>query len=184
MLGALRTRRLVLRPWQDSDREPFAAMNADAEVMRHFPGRLTRVESDALIDRLCEKAASDGYAFHAVALHDGTFIGLAGLAKPGFKAPFTPCTEVGWRLARAHWGKGYATEAASAAIDWGFGELGLGEIVSFTALANDRSERVMQRLGMVRDPGEDFDHPSLPGGHPLQRHMLYRLTRAAWKVPQ
>ena len=174
MSDELRTARLLLRRWRDDDREPFAALNADPEVMRHFPAVLSRAESDALVDRL--EAAFDelGYGRWAVEA-DGRLLGFAGLAWAPFDADFTPALEVGWRLARSAWGRGYATEAATAALARGFEEV--DSIVSFTAIANTRSERVMQRIGMLRQ-GE-FDHPALPQGHPLRRHVLYRADRDA-----
>lgn len=172
------TDRLLLRGWRDEDRPPFAAMNADREVMQHFPAPLSRDESDALADRAAEHVEAEGWGLWAVEVRGtGEFIGFVGLAVPRFEAPFTPATEVGWRLARSAWGHGYASEAARAALDVGFQELGLDELVSFTAVGNTRSRAVMQRLGMTRDPAEDFDHPSLPPGHPLQRHVLYRVRR-------
>lgn len=175
------TRRLVLREWRDADREPFAALNADPEVARFLPAPLTRAESDALVDRIEAHFARNGFGFWAVEIKGGEpFIGLLGLAAAGFDAPFTPAVEVGWRLARQAWGRGYATEGASAALDFGFGPLGLDEIVSFTVPGNVRSRAVMERLGMTHDPADDFDHPSLPEGHPLRRHMLYRVSASDW----
>ena len=177
-LPELRTDRLVLRAWDDGDLAPFADMNADPEVMRHFPAPLTREQSDEMVGRLWARAAQGRPSLWAVEVPGvDRFIGFVGLLEPSFEASFTPCVEVGWRLARAHWGKGYATEGARAALAWGFGEAGLDEIVSFTVPANTASRRVMEKLGMHRDPDEDFDHPNLPVGHPLRRHVLYRLRR-------
>lgn len=170
----LRTPRLVLRQWREEDREPFAALNADPEVMRWFPATLTREQSDALVDQQRTLLAERGWGLWAVEA-DGAFIGFVGLAEPRFDAHFTPAVEIGWRLARVGWGHGYATEAARVAVSFGFDELRLGEIVSFTTVRNHRSRRVMERLGMSRDPADDFDHPLLPEGHPLRRHVLYRL---------
>ena len=175
-MTALRTERLLLRRWRDEDREPFAAMGADPEVMRYFPATITREESDALIDAV--EAAFDERGWGLWALEaDGGFIGFTGLWIPGFEEHFTPAVEVGWRLARHAWGHGYATEAARAAVAFGFGELELEEIVSFTAAANAPSRAVMERLGMTHDPADDFDHRALPEGDPLRRHVLYRLRR-------
>jgi ribosomal-protein-alanine N-acetyltransferase len=172
----LATPRLRLRPWRESDLEPFAALNADPRVMEHFPSPLARGESDAVAGRIMEAMQSQGWGLWALEVVGGEpFIGFTGLAVPGFEAHFTPCTEVGWRLARSAWGHGYATEAARAALAFGFGELGLAEIVSFTTAANTRSAAVMERLGMERD-GE-FDHPRLPEGSPVRRHVLYRIAR-------
>jgi len=173
----LKTERLVLRPWRDEDLAPFAAMNADPEVMRHFPATLSRAESDAMVGRVREHFALRGYGNWAVEVPGVTsFAGFIGLNVPRFEAHFTPCVEIGWRLATACWGKGYATEGARAALVFGLETLKLPEIVSFTAIDNLPSRRVMERLGMRRDPAEDFDHPSLPEGHRLRRHVLYRLA--------
>jgi RimJ/RimL family protein N-acetyltransferase len=179
--GRLRTHRLLLRQWRDADLEPFARLNADPEVMAHFPAPLSRPESDAQAARIRASFDDSDFGLWAVEVPGVTpFAGVAGLAVPRFEAAFTPCVEIGWRLARPHWGRGYAIEAAAAAVAYGFEEVGLDEIVSFTVPANDRSRRVMERLGMRRDPAEDFDHPRLPPGHPLARHVLYRLDRGAW----
>ena len=177
----IQTPRLLLRPWRDDDHAPFAALNADPVVMEFFPSTLDRTESDAAVGRIREHFAARGFGLWAVEV-PGTadFIGFVGLAVPRFEAHFTPCVEIGWRLAREHWGRGYATEAARAAIRFGFEELALGEIVSFTVPANVRSRAVMERIGMTRSPADDFDHPALPEGHPLRRHVLYRLSRAAF----
>jgi RimJ/RimL family protein N-acetyltransferase len=173
----LATERLRLRRWQARDRAPFAAMNADAEVMRHFPAPLSRTESDAFVDRIEDGFEANGWGLWAVEPRDGTdLIGFTGLARVDFDAPFAPAVEIGWRLARPAWGGGYATEAARAVAELAFGELGLDELVSFTAVANARSRAVMQRLGMTHDPAEDFDHPRVPEGHAARRHVLYRLA--------
>jgi RimJ/RimL family protein N-acetyltransferase len=172
----LSTDRLILRRWRPADREPFAALNADPEVMRHFPETLTREASDAFADRIERLLAQQGWGLWAVEVTEtGTFIGFTGLNRPSFEAHFTPAVEIGWRLSRSAWGHGYATEAARAVTAFAFGTLELDELVSFTAAANDRSRRVMERLHMTRDPRDDFDHPALPPGHPLERHVLYRL---------
>jgi RimJ/RimL family protein N-acetyltransferase len=174
----LRTPRLLLRQWRETDFEPFAALNADPEVMRHFPAPLTRAQSDAFASRARAHIAVLGWGLWAVELDAAPFIGFVGLSEARFEAHFTPAVEVGWRLAREHWGKGYATEAGRAALAFGFDELGLPEIVSFTTVANDRSRRVMERLGLTRDPADDFHHPR---GGP---HVLYRLSRATWNETQ
>jgi RimJ/RimL family protein N-acetyltransferase len=169
------TPRLVLRDWRESDRAPFAALNADPRVMEHFPGTLTREQSDALVQRITATIARHGFGFWAVEVRaTEEFVGFVGLSVPPFEAAFTPCVEIGWRIAFAHWGKGIATEGARAALDAAFGQLGLAEVVSFTT-TNVRSQRVMERLGMRHDARDDFDHPALPAGHPLQRHVLYRM---------
>ena len=174
----LRTSRLILREWRAEDAAPFAAMNADPAVMEHFPALLSAVESAASVERAQAHIARHGFGFWAVeAPGVAAFIGFAGIAHTPFEAAFTPAIEAGWRLARAHWGQGYATEGARAAIADGFGRLGLREIVSFTVPGNWRSRQVMARLGMIHDAADDFDHPRLPATSPLRRHVLYRLRR-------
>lgn len=172
---ALCTPRLVLRLWRDEDLAPFAALNADAAVMEHLPGVLSREESDAMVARLRHGFDERGFGLWAVEAPGEGLIGFAGLSVPRFVAPFMPAVEVGWRLARAAWGKGYATEAARAALNDGFQRVGLREIVSFTVPANTRSRRVMERLGMTHAEADDFDHPVFPEGHRLRRHVLYRV---------
>ncbi len=145
--------------------------------MEHFPGLVEPAASHALVGRIDAHFREHGFGLWAVEVTGGApFIGFAGLCYPSFEAAFTPCVEVGWRLCRDAWGHGYATEAATAALACGFGTLGLREILSFTVLANRRSWRIMEKLGMRRDPAGDFDHPRLPPGHPLERHVLYRVT--------
>lgn len=174
----IRTERLLLRRWRPEDREPFAALNADPRVMEHFPATLSREESDAAVDRIDASFDANGFGFWAVEIPGATpFAGFVGLSIPRFEAPFTPCVEVGWRLAAEHWGRGYATEGALAAVAFGFERIGLPEIVSFTVPANLPSRRVMEKIGMRRDEKGDFDHPLLPEGHPLRRHVLYRIAR-------
>jgi ribosomal-protein-alanine N-acetyltransferase len=175
----LRTARLLLRRWRDSDRAPFAALNADPEVMRHFPKMLTADESDAFVDRVEAAFGLHGYGLWAVE-RDGGFIGFVGLNWTPFNAHFTPALEIGWRLARSAWGQGYATEAALAARDFAFAEAGVAELVSFTTAANTRSQAVMERIGLVRAPDGDFDHPHLPAGHPMLRLVLYRMPANRW----
>ena len=172
----LETERLILRRWRPEDLEPFAAINADPRVVEHFPGALSREESDALAARIEAHFAAHGFAQWAVEVRGLVpFAGFIGLSVPQFEAHFTPCVEIGWRLAATCWGSGYATEGASAALAFGFEALGLAEIVSFTVPANVRSRRVMEKLGMRHDPAGDFEHPLLPPGHRLRRHVLYRL---------
>jgi len=174
----LQTARLLLRPWRDSDLEPFAALNSDPVVMEHMPTMLDRSASDALVARIRTHFDQHGFGLWAIEVPGiADFVGYVGLLVPRFTAAFTPCVEVGWRLAREHWGRGYATEGARAAVSFGFLSAGLDEIVSFTVPANTRSIAVMERLGMTHDPSDDFDHPSLPAGHRLSRHVLYRLSR-------
>lgn len=174
---SLRTERLILRQWRDEDLPAFAAMGADPEVMRYFPALLSRRESDEYAAKCRALIDARGWGFWAVARQDsGEFIGFVGLHTPGVPLPFSPCVEVGWRLARRHWGQGFATEAARAALRYGFETLQLPEIVAFTALLNVRSQALMQRLGMARDP-IGFDHPNVEEGHALRPHCLYRIAR-------
>jgi len=174
----LQTERLRLRRWRDSDRAPFAALNADPVVMEHMPSLLDRARCDDWVDRIEEHFDSRGFGLWAVEVpRVADFVGFVGIQVPSFEADFTPCVEIGWRLARAHWGRGYATEGARAALAFGFEEVGLDEIVAFTVPANQRSQRVMEKLGMRRSPAEDFDHPRMPEGHRLRRHILYRIAR-------
>jgi RimJ/RimL family protein N-acetyltransferase len=173
------TERLLLRSWLPADREPFAQMNADPRVMEFFPALLSREESDRGVARVEAHFEKHGFGLCAVELRqDHAFIGFIGLQVPSFEASFTPCVEIGWRLAAAHWGTGLATEGARAMVRYAFETVGLEELVSFTVPVNIRSRRVMEKLGMMRDPTEDFDHPNLPEGHPLRRHVLYRLRRS------
>ena len=174
----LRTHRLYLRRWRTTDREPFAALNADLQVMEHFPAPLSREESDALAAQIESHFQQHGFGLWAVEIVNiAPFAGFIGLAVPCFEAHFTPCVEIGWRLAAEYWGRGYATEGARTVLAFGFEQLRLAEIVSFTVPGNLRSRRVMEQLGMTRNPADDFDHPALPAGHPLRRHVLYRLAR-------
>jgi ribosomal-protein-alanine N-acetyltransferase len=177
----LSTDRLLLRRWRPEDREPFAALNADPVVMEHFPATLTQGESDALADRIERDMDDRGWGLWAVEVPGrAAFIGFVGLNPTNFDAHFTPALEVGWRLDRPYWGFGYASEGAAAALDLAFGRLELEEIVSMTTPANQRSQRVMQRLGMVRRPEDDFDHPRVAAGSPIRPHVLYRLARRDW----
>ena len=168
--------RLRLRRWRPEDRAPFAALNADPEVMEHFPARLTRAESDALADRIDAGFAEHGFGLWAVEVRaTGQFIGFTGLSVPSFDAHFTPAVEVGWRLARPAWGHGYASEAARRALAEGFTTYGLAEVVSFTSVTNVRSQAVMRRIGMTHDPADDFGHPRLAPDDRLYRHVLWRI---------
>jgi RimJ/RimL family protein N-acetyltransferase len=179
----LSTARLWLRQWRESDLGPFAALNADPRVMEFMPGRLTRAESDALAGRSEAEIASRGFGFWATELREsGEFIGFVGLHAASFEAHFTPCIEIGWRLGHRSWGRGFATEAARECLRFAFDNLGLEEVVSFTVPLNRRSRAVMERLGMRRAAGDDFEHPRLPVGHPLRPHVLYRLQRSDWQA--
>jgi ribosomal-protein-alanine N-acetyltransferase len=173
------TDRLLMREWRDEDLEPFATLNADPVVMEHFPSTLTREQSDALVARIRRGFAEDGYGLWALEVRKtGEFIGFTGLLPQTFPAPFNPSVEIGWRLQRSAWGHGYASEAAHVALGVGFDEFGLDEIVSMTAVANLRSQRVMERIGMTRDPADDFLHPNITAGHRVQPHVLYRIARS------
>ncbi|WP_109513962.1 GNAT family N-acetyltransferase [Pseudomonas ovata] len=173
--------RLSMRQWHDDDLPAFAALCADPQVMRYFPEPLSRLQAAAMIGRLRGHFAELGFGLWALERKDtGAFIGFTGLTVVGFEAPFAPAVEIGWRLAREHWGLGFASEAAWTALGCGFDRLGLDEIVSFTAHSNLPSQKVMQAIGMQPDPLGDFDHPALPDGHPLKPHVLYRINREQW----
>jgi len=172
----LETERLILRNWRAADRQPFAQMNADPLVMEFMPATLSTSESEVLVDKIEKHIQTHGFGLFAAELREScSFIGFIGLSIPSFQARFTPCVEVGWRLSAIRWGKGLATEGAREVIRYAFGVLRLDDVVSFTVPANVRSRRVMEKLGMAHDPADDFDHPKLPEGHPLRRHVLYRL---------
>jgi RimJ/RimL family protein N-acetyltransferase len=182
-IPTLETDRLRLRGWRDADRRPFAALNADPEVTRFLSRSLTRAQSDAFVDRILEGWQERGYGLWAVERRaDQRFLGFTGLSWQTFEAPFNPSIEIGWRLARDAWGHGYATEAARAALRFAFETLRLTEVVSFTTAANIASRRVMEKVGMVRDPGGDFQYPGVPEGHPIRPHVLYRISREAWSA--
>lgn len=177
----LESARLLLRQWRDEDLPAFAAMCADPQVMRYFPAPLSRLESAALIGRIRGHFAEHGFGTWALDRKDtGAFIGFTGLGVVGFEAPFTPAVEIGWRLAREHWGLGYASEAAWTALRCGFDRLALKEIVAFTTTSNLPSQKVMQAIGMQHDAHDDFDHPKLGSEHPLRHHVLYRINREQW----
>lgn len=174
----LRTSRLLLRQWRPQDIDAFAALNADPAVMEHFPAPLSRAESAALLARLTAHIEAQGWGLWAVEVPGvADCIGYCGLKQVPFAAAFTPAVEIAWRLARPYWGQGYAWEAARAALDFGFQQLGLPEIVAYTIPRNVRSERLMQRLHMQRVAPALFEHPLLPVGHPMRLHVLYRISR-------
>lgn len=176
----LESERLILRDWRDSDRNPFARMNADPRVMEFYPSVLSRAESDAMIDRLQENIGECGFGYWALELREsGTFIGYTGIGWVRYRMHFTPAVEAGWRVAPQFWGRGLATEAAREAVRYGFEHAGLEEIVAMAGVGNVRSRRVMEKIGMTHDPADDFDHPIFTEPHPLQRHVLYRLRRGA-----
>ena len=177
----LRTERLILRPWRDSDRAPFAAINADPRVMEHFPKTSTREESDAGVDRIVARMEQQGFGLWAVEVPGvAVFIGFIGL-NPADAVLGRPVLEIGWRLAAEHWGHGYATEGARASLAHAFDVLGNDEVVSFAAAANQRSRHVMEKLGLVHRPEDDFDHPGVPATWSGRRHVLYRITRERWR---
>ena len=177
----LHTERLILRPWTARDREPFAKLCADPKVMNFFPATLTREESDEVAERLSRHFVDYGYGPWIVEEKGGEpFVGFVGLFNTTFESHFTPCVEIAWRLMPAYWGRGYAAEGARASLRFAFEELALPEVVSFTVVANTNSRRVMERIGMRHDAPGDFEHPRLPEGSPLRRHVLYRLSREAW----
>jgi RimJ/RimL family protein N-acetyltransferase len=171
------TERLLIRPWRDADRAPYHALCRDVEVMRYLGPLQSRADCDAAIDRMIASQAAHGFCFWAVERReDKRFIGFCGL-KPG-RGPIDGEIEIGWRLGSAHWGQGYAREAASACLDWGWAQLAVASIVAITAAANRRSWGLMKRLGMTRVAGGDFDHPDVPEDSPLRRHILYRIARS------
>jgi RimJ/RimL family protein N-acetyltransferase len=175
----LQTERLLLRGWRASDLDPFAALNADPRVMEYFLRTMTFDESASWIEKIQAGFARHGFGWWAVEIPGvAPFAGLMGLSVPGFQAHFTPCVEVGWRLAAEYWGRGYATEGARAVLRFGFEQAGIPEIVSFTTVENRRSRRVMEKLGMTRTEADDFDYPTIAEGHPLRRHVLYRIRSA------
>ncbi len=183
-VSQLRTERLLLRRWRPVDLEPFAALNADPAVMEYLPAALSRGESKALIERIEAGFEANGYGLWAVEVPgEAPCVGFVGLSPVDFDVFFAPAVEVGWRLARSSWGRGFATEGARAALAFGFERCGFSEVVSFTAECNRRSRAVMERLAMRRDPGEDFDHPLLAESDPLRQHVLYRLDRRRWTQP-
>jgi RimJ/RimL family protein N-acetyltransferase len=174
----IRTPRLLLRPWRASDRKPFADLNADPEVMEFFPSCLNQQESDSIAERIEAHHREHGFCFFAAELVGIVpFIGFIGISNVPFNAAFTPAIEIGWRLARPFWNRGLATEGASAVLKYAFSVLQLPEVVSFAVPANIASRRVMEKIGMKHDRASDFDQPRLPAGHPLRRHVLYRIDR-------
>ena len=174
---AVRTERLLLRRFRDHDRESFAELNSDPSVMATIGSPMTRVQSDAFLDRIEAGWDERGFGLWCVDL-DGECLGFTGLTVPWFRDG----VEVGWRIRSAYWGHGYAPEAGRAALAFGFEEVGLDEIISFTAVTNTNSRRVMEKLGLRCDPTADFEHPSLPEGHPLRPHVLYRLDAAGYRA--
>lgn len=176
----LQTPRLKLRQWLDKDFPVFAAMNADPGVMQFYPALLTNKQSNAMAEKLRSLIAQKGWGFWAVELlADQQFIGFVGLHEPTYDLPVTPCVEIGWRLAKEYWGRGYATEAGKASLTVAFGRLHLSRVYSFASIGNHKSRAVMERLGMI-NTGRNFEHPVIPEGHPLREHVLYEITRSTW----
>lgn len=173
MEAIISTDRLLLREWGNEDIEPFIALNRDKDVMEFFPSIYSPEQSTQMVGRIRDCYQQNGYCFYACELKQtAEFMGFIGFAKPGFESFFTPCVEIGWRLAKRFWGKGFATEGAAACLEYGFNHLGFIEIYSFTAVLNKKSERIMQKTGMVK--AGEFEHPSLSDGHPLKTHVLYK----------
>ena len=180
MVKAIETERLKLRQWKAADRQPFVELNADPEVMEYFPSTVSESDSDQFIQRVTAKIAESGWGFWAVELKEtNDFIGFVGLSNPASKLSFNPCTEIGWRLAKMYWGRGYATEAAQAALTFAFENLAISEVVSFTSVQNKRSQSVMKNIN-ITDTGQNFIHPSIPLGSELQEHVLFKITRSVW----
>ncbi len=171
----IETERLLVRQWRETDREPFWQMSCDTEVMEHLLPLENRDDSDDAIERQMADQEDYGHCFWAIERkHDQAFLGFCGIEHA--REPLTE-PEIGWRLRRDAWGQGYAREAAQGSLDWAWSHLDTPTVVAITVPANTRSWGLMLRLGMTRDPAEDFDHPALPPGHPLRRHMLYRIFR-------
>lgn len=184
-MQSIETERLYLRQWQASDFAIFAAMNADAEVMRYFPKPLSSTVSDVIANKCQQLIADNGWGFWALSLKEhskkaGTFIGFVGLNNTHADLPCAPCVEIAWRLHKDYWGQGYATEAAQASLTFAFEALKLAEVVAFTAVINKPSQRVMERLGMINTQ-DNFNHPALTSSHPLAEHVLYKITQEQWQ---
>lgn len=178
----LKTDRLIIRQWQESDITSLSKLNADKEALKYFPRTYTKQETIEFIEKMSDKISKQSYGFFALELRETKeFIGFTGLSNPSYKTPFTPCTEIGWRIHKQFWGKGYAPEAAKACLDYAFNELYLDEIVSFTASLNKPSMRVMEKIGMTRSIHEDFYHPLINKTDPLALHVLYRLKKENFK---
>jgi len=177
----IKTERLLMRHWRDEDLALFAKLNADADVMEYYPKILTTTESDAMADKISTLLNERGWGFWAVEQSsDRSFIGFVGLHKPLYELPVTPCVEIGWRLAKNFWGKGYATEAALAALEYAFQQLDLTQVYSFTSVSNYKSRSVMERIKM-KNIHKNFEHPIIPIDHPLREHVLYKINQCDWQ---
>ncbi|MGB4106426.1 MAG: GNAT family N-acetyltransferase [Alphaproteobacteria bacterium] len=180
----IETERLILREWKEEDKKSFARINNDPMIMEFFPRRLTEQDSDRLIDRFQKHFETHGFGFYAVEMKKtGEFMGFAGLQNVEMDVPFTPAVEIAWRLDYEYWGKGYGTEAARAVLDHAFGKLKLKEVVAYAVHDNSRAIKLIEKIGMKRDPDGDFDYPSLAKGHPLGRFVLYRVTKKQHQSP-
>lgn len=180
----LNTERLLLRQWRNEDLRGFAELNADPAVMQFYPELLSQQRSNAEAAKLKSLISKNGWGFWAVEpITEQSFIGLVGLHKPTFKLPFGPCVEIGWRLAKKYWGKGYASEAAAACLDFAFDKLDLSEVFAFTSVGNMKSRAVMERLNMV-DTKINFDHPTIPQDSPLREHVVYKISKQQWLFKQ
>jgi len=179
----IETERLLLRQWKESDKKPFAQLNSDPETLLHFPKTLAEEESNSFVDKTIQLINKNKYGLFAVELKDsGKFIGFTGLAVPSWEADFTPCTEIGWRIYKGYWGKGYATEAAKKVLNFAFSKLKLEEVVAFTSHFNIPSIKVMKRIGMIHDPARDFDHPRIEQGHKFSPHVFYQISRSNFEM--
>jgi len=177
----LETKRLILRQWQDSDFQAFSEINADPDVMAFYPSIMSEAESNKMAAKLQGLIDEWSWGFWAVELkQENEFIGFVGLHRPSHDLPCTPCVEIGWRLSKKHWGKGYATEAAKESLRFAFEYLALNEVYSFASVLNDKSWAVMERLNM-ENTGQNFEHPIIPEGHALREHVLYKITKEQWK---
>jgi RimJ/RimL family protein N-acetyltransferase len=177
----LKTERLLLRQWRNQDLPEMASINADSTVMKYYPKLLSRQESNAAVEKFKSLISKNGWGFWAVeSTRDRSFIGLVGLHKPAYKLPFGPCVEIGWRLARASWGQGYATEAGTACLDFAFGKLELSEVFAFSSVPNMKSRAVMERLDMENIQA-NFGHPTVPHNSPLREHVVYKIDSQKWQ---
>jgi RimJ/RimL family protein N-acetyltransferase len=180
----LNTNRLLLRQWREEDLADFARINADPKVMEFYPKLLSRQESDAAASKFWSLITENGWGFWAVeTIAERAFIGLVGLHRPAYKLPFGPCVEIGWRVASPYWGKGYATEAAEASLEFAFDQLDLLEVFAFTSVGNMKSRAVMERLRMVNLQA-NFDHPTIPRNSPLREHVVYKIIKQQWQLRQ
>jgi len=176
----LKTKRLLLRQWKSEDFKPFARISADPDVMKFYPNTLNESESNAMVEKIQNLIAEKGWGFWAIEnLADNNFMGFVGLHIPHYELPVSPCIEIGWRLAKQYWGKGFATEAGMASLDFAFEQLNVDEVYSFASTTNKKSQAVMTRLNMI-DTKSNFNHPMIPDGNPLKEHVLYVIDKHKW----